>query len=67
MDRTGIKGFFNFTLSPAPPTKGEPGSPPYNFADAVIAALPELGFRLERQKAPQEFTIVDRAELPTEN
>ena len=72
VDRTGIKGFYDFTLTPAPPVRRESGdagpAPPYNFGDAIVAAMEEqLGFKLERQKAPQEITVVDHAERPTEN
>jgi len=77
IDRTGLEGFFDYALEPAPPDPNQmrtagagAGSPitAYNFGDAVIAAMQEqLGLRLEKQKAPLEITIIDHAEQPTEN
>ena len=77
VDRTGLEGFFDFTLEPALPDPSQlpgPGAEargpamPYNFGDAVIAAMREqLGLQLEKQKAPLEITIIDHAEHPTEN
>ena len=77
IDRTGLAGFFDYTLEPAPPDPSQMRAPgasagnpvtAYNFGDAVVAAMQEqLGLRLERQKAPLEITIIDHAEQPTEN
>jgi len=75
IDRTGLTGFFDYTLEPAPPDPNQmratgAASPvtAYNFGDAVIAAVQEqLGLRLEKQKAPLEITIIDHADQPTEN
>ena len=77
VDRTGLEGFFDYTLEPAPPDPNQMRGPgasaggpatAYNFGDVVIAAMQEqLGLRLEKQKAPLEITIIDHAEPPTEN
>lgn len=77
IDQTGLKGTFNYSIAPAPPDPNQMRAPgagaggpasAYNFGDAVIAAMEEqLGLRLEKQKAPLEFTIIDHAERPTEN
>lgn len=75
VDGTGLEGFFDYTLEPAPPDPSQmrapgAGSPvtAYNFGDAVIAAMQEqLGLGLEKQRAPLEITIIDHAQQPTEN
>jgi uncharacterized protein (TIGR03435 family) len=55
VDKTGLAGVFDFTLSWTP--------------EAIFTAIEEqLGLKLEPQKAPIEILIVDHAEkIPTEN
>jgi len=70
VDQTGITGSFDFTLDPiqfaAPPSPDNPVRPDFN--GLVLTAVQELlGFKLEKKKAPLEFTIIDRAEKPSEN
>jgi uncharacterized protein (TIGR03435 family) len=55
IDRTGLTGQFDFSLS---------WEPDENFA-AVLA--PQLGLRAERQDVPVDFIIIDGAEPPGEN
>jgi uncharacterized protein (TIGR03435 family) len=39
-----------------------------SYADLVLRAVQEqLGFRLEKRKAPLEITVIDHAERPTAN
>jgi uncharacterized protein (TIGR03435 family) len=70
VDQTGITGFFDFALDPmqfAPPPS--PNNPVRtDISELILMALQEqLGFKLEKKKAPLEFTIIDHAEKPTEN
>lgn len=68
IDKTGITGFFDFTLDPF--ALSEPKTPvtPDDWPDLVLTAVREqLGFKLEKQKASLEFTIIDHAEQPSEN
>lgn len=70
VDQTGITGSFDFTLDPmqfaAPPNPDNPVRP--DFSELVLTAVQEqLGFKLEKKKAPLEFTTIDRAEKPTQN
>jgi uncharacterized protein (TIGR03435 family) len=72
VDGTGLTGFFDFTLDPMQfANKGVAGgvqAAPDIFADLVITALREqLGFKLEKQKASLEITVIDRAEQPRDN
>lgn len=65
VDRTGLQGFYNFSLEPAAEDSQAPGE---TTTDRLIRAVQEqLGFKLERQKAPLEITTIDHAERPSEN
>lgn len=73
IDRTGLAGTYDFELAFTPEVAGQgdrngrergpnPGGP------SLFTALQEqLGLRLESQRAPIEFLIVDHVEKPTEN
>jgi uncharacterized protein (TIGR03435 family) len=62
LDRTGLPGHFDFTLS------GKPTQPDDTMAFILGALEDQLGLKLQRQKAPVEMLIVDRADQkPTEN
>jgi uncharacterized protein (TIGR03435 family) len=64
VDRTGLQGFYNFSLDPAPDVQ-VPGE---TTVDRLIRAVQDqLGLKLERQKAPLEITTVDHAQRPSEN
>jgi uncharacterized protein (TIGR03435 family) len=75
IDKTGLKGVFDITLSwtpeSPPPTAGnDTGQAATENAPAldIFRALQQLGFRLESQKGPVEILVIDRAErVPTEN
>jgi bla regulator protein blaR1 len=81
IDRTGLKGNFDFKLtwtpdpgqSAAPPSGGPPSGadappPPDPNGPSVFTALQEqLGLRLESQKGPVEMLVIDRVEKPSEN
>jgi uncharacterized protein (TIGR03435 family) len=43
-------------------------SPAAEFAPSLLAALDEqLGLRLEAQRAPMDYVVIDSAEPPTDN
>jgi uncharacterized protein (TIGR03435 family) len=74
VDGTGITGFFDFTLDPlkfVTPTGGKESAEPLtagSYADLISTAVKEdLGFKLEKQKAPLEITVIDSAERPSDN
>jgi bla regulator protein blaR1 len=81
IDRTGLTGNFDFTLtwtpepgqSVGPPGGGPPPGveappPPDPNGPSVFTALQEqLGLRLESQKGPVEMLVIDRVEKPSEN
>ena len=71
VDRTGLAGYYDFTLDPnqfAAADSADGLARRDDFGQLVTAAVEkQLGFRLEKQKAPLEITVIDRAEKPTEN
>jgi uncharacterized protein (TIGR03435 family) len=78
VDKTGLKGFYEFTLeyAPDPSLAGRsdlPGRPPglerpASDGPSLFAALPEqLGLKLESTKGPVSVLVIDRAEQPEAN
>jgi uncharacterized protein (TIGR03435 family) len=67
LDRSGLKGGFDFELRWTPDTvRGPAGAGQANDAPSIFAALQEqLGLRLESQRGPVEFLVVDSIEQPT--
>jgi len=74
LDKTGLKGNYDFTLQWTPdenrtPTVGQQGTddtpPP---GPSIFTAIQEqLGLRLEPQKGPVEVLVIDHVERPSEN
>jgi len=67
VDRTGLTGYYNFTLTWTPeglaPTANENSNAP-----SIFTALQEqLGLKLERVKAPMQILVIDHIERPSEN
>jgi len=76
VDRTELAGRFDLTLEYMPEQLRQsdmplpPGAPPPPRADApsIFSALQEqLGLKLEAQRGPIEFLMIERIERPTEN
>ena len=76
VDRTGLKGGYDLTLSFSPeggrgaaaPPVGTAPPPPDPNKPSLFAALQEqLGLRLESQRAPMRVVVIDSASPPTEN
>lgn len=68
IDKTGIAGFYDFTLDPFQLSDPKQPVTPDEWPELVVTAVREqLGFKLEKQKAALEFTIIDHAEPPSEN
>ena len=71
IDRTGLSGRFDFelrwtpdNLQPAAPT---PGAPAADAPSLFVALQEQMGLKLESQRGPVEFVIIDKIEKPTEN
>ncbi|MBZ5607764.1 MAG: TIGR03435 family protein [Acidobacteriia bacterium] len=59
IDKTGLQGDFDFKFDWSPQ---DPNSP------SIFTALQEqLGLKLESEKGPVEFLVIDHAEKPSEN
>jgi uncharacterized protein (TIGR03435 family) len=71
VDRTDLKGFYNFTLTWTPDdvNASDAHSNPEEFsAPPLVTALQDqLGLKLERSKAPVQVLVVDHVERPSEN
>lgn len=76
IDKTGLKGEYDFKLEwtpdvsqpPAPRESGEATAPPDPGGPSIFTALQEqLGLKLESQKGPVEILIIDSIEKPSEN
>jgi uncharacterized protein (TIGR03435 family) len=78
IDKTGLSGNFDFTLVfgadqpssiPGPPP-GVPAPPIPAIANAPMlptALQEQLGLKLESERAPIDYLVIDRVERPTEN
>jgi uncharacterized protein (TIGR03435 family) len=67
VDKTGIQGVYDITLSTRGVDAEESGPAPRSFAPLVRALREQLGLRLERSRGEGRVVIVERLELPTEN
>lgn len=75
VDKTGIKGNFNINLQWTPdrfrnqegPTGGREPGPDPNGPSLFTAIQEQLGLRLEAQKGPIEFLVIDSADRPSAN
>jgi uncharacterized protein (TIGR03435 family) len=68
-DKSGLSGYFDFTLRWADPGVASANAPlPVGDAPALTTALQEqLGLRLQPQRGPVDVLVVDRVSLPTGN
>lgn len=72
LDRTGLKGRYDFDLKWAPDESQFGGEIPAAPADApdppfFTAIREQLGLRIEHSRGPVEALVIDRAEPPTPN
>jgi len=66
LDRTGLKGAFDIELKWRPDNLRSATTAQGSELPSIFAGLPEqLGLRLESQRGPVEFLIVDSIERPT--
>lgn len=75
VDKTGLDGFWDFTLEYVPDQLGEqarkgPGGepvPPMDGPNLITALREQLGLKLEQAKAPVDVYIIDRVEKVAAN
>ncbi len=67
-DKTGLTGFYQMDFTYAEPAQANGGSGDPGDAPSVFTALQEqLGLKLEPDKMPLQFVVIDHIERPTEN
>jgi bla regulator protein blaR1 len=73
IDRTGLRGSFDFTVEWAPEPEGSAASdPPGTLSDpigptSVQALRDQLGLKVEPIKGPLRILVIDHVERPSEN
>jgi len=67
LDKTGLTGKYEFTLSYTPDTSSEPPPGGTNAPFIVTALQEQLGLKLEPGKGPVEIIVIDRIERPSGN
>ena len=72
IDKTGLKGHFDFTIEWAPDSRdprepGLAGTPDPLGPDFFEALKQQMGLRLESQKGPLEVMVIDHIERPLDN
>ena len=68
IDRTGLNGTYDFVLRWTPENfqQTDPAAGPMRDGTPITTALQEqLGLKLESQRGPVEFLVIDRVERPT--
>ena len=68
-DRTGLEGFYAFTLNFSAPRLGpSPDPAPVDDAPEIFTALQEqLGLKLQPEKTMVPVFVIDQIERPSEN
>jgi uncharacterized protein (TIGR03435 family) len=76
IDRTGLKGTYDFALTWTPDTSlgkgsspsGDAGAPVNTAGPSLFTALQEqVGLKVESAKAPVDTIVIDSIEIPSEN
>jgi len=67
VDRTGLQGLYDFTLTWEHDGSGREGAVDENASNFREALKKQLGLELKPSRAPMEFLMVDHVERPTEN
>jgi uncharacterized protein (TIGR03435 family) len=60
LDQTGLKGTYDFHLSPD-------GPPNQDLTTSILHAADRLGLKLESGRGPVEIVVIDHAERPSAN
>jgi uncharacterized protein (TIGR03435 family) len=66
LDKTGLDGSYDFKLQYASSLRKGPDSSP-ELGESVFAAVRKLGLRLEAQKGPSEYLVIEYVEKPSAN
>lgn len=66
-NRTGLDGYYAFTLNFAPPSQTGGPAPAFDLPDFFTALQEQLGLKLQPAKKSVPFWVIDRIERPTED
>ncbi len=66
IDKTGLSGLFNFTLTYEPETAA-PQDEPSTGPSIFTAVQEQLGLKIEPAKGPADFLVIDSVARPSEN
>jgi uncharacterized protein (TIGR03435 family) len=69
LDKTGLDGSYDFKLEYASTLSKGPrdDNSPSELGQSVFAAVRKLGLKLEPQKGPSEYLIIEHVERPSSN
>ena len=75
INKTSVAGIFDLHLEFAldettpgfPPGRGGPATQATDPAPSIFTAIQQLGLRLESDKGPVEFLVIDHVEKPSAN
>jgi uncharacterized protein (TIGR03435 family) len=66
-NRTGLEGYYTFTLTFAPDNRGASPATPSDAPDFFTALDEQLGLKLETSKGKVPYFVIDHIERPTED
>jgi uncharacterized protein (TIGR03435 family) len=66
-NRTGLEGYYAFTLKFSPPGGAPPGANPDDAPDFFTAIQEQLGLKLQAEKGTVPYFVIDHIERPTDN
>jgi uncharacterized protein (TIGR03435 family) len=67
VDKTELTGSYDFKLNFAPPDRLSDPSTAQDAPSIFTAVQEQLGLRLEAQKAPVEFLVIEHVERASDN
>ena len=69
LDKTGLDGSYDFKLEYASNLRKGPGdgNSPNELGESVFAAVRKLGLKLEPEKGPSEYLIIEHVKKPSAN
>ncbi len=69
LDKTGLDGSYDFKLEYASNLRKGPseGNSPDQLGESVFAAVRKLGLKLEPEKGPSEYLVIEHVEKPSAN
>ena len=66
-DKTALTGCYSFSFEMPPAMKASPAADSEDGGPSLFTTLQNLGLRLEAQKIPMDFIVIDSVQKPTAN